>query len=226
MIDQIAQRLQDWVAQALPETTVTIEPPRPSPGGQGVSLYLFELVDDPPLRGSQRAPLQAAARFLVTTWAGTTADALRLLGDLLFAALEKTEFQVELTPLPAAAWATFGLSPQPSFVLRVPLQWSRPQPPVKRVRHPLAVQPTPFASLRGRVVGPDDIPLPDAVVMIEGLDAVVRTDPGGNFYLGALPSSPASQHLRVRAKGQELMVDLRLPMTDDQPLLIRFASFD
>ena len=128
MIDQIAQRLQVWVGQALPETTVTIEPPGPSRSGQGVSLYLFELVDDPPLRGSQRTPLQAAARFLVTTWAATTEEALRLLGDLLFAAMEKTEFQVELTPLPAATWATFGLTPQPSFVLRVPLQWARPQP--------------------------------------------------------------------------------------------------
>ena len=177
MIDQIAQRLQVWVGQALPETTVTIEPPGPSRSGQGVSLYLFELVDDPPLRGSQRTPLQAAARFLVTTWAATTEEALRLLGDLLFAAMEKTEFQVELTPLPAATWATVGLTPQPSFVLRVPLQWARPQPPVTRVRHPLTVQPVPLASLRGRVVGPDDLPVPHAVVAVEGLDAVARPDP-------------------------------------------------
>lgn len=226
MIDQIAQRLQVWVGQALPETTVTIEPPGPSRGGQGVSLYLFELVDDPPLRGSQRTPLQAAARFLVTTWAGTTEEALRLLGDLLFAAMEKIEFQVELTPLPAAAWGAFSLAPQPSFVLRVPLQWARPQPPVKRVRHPLTVQPAPLVGLRGRVVGPDDIPLADAVVVVEGLDAIAHTDRGGNFYLGTLPASPANQRVRVRAKGKELIVDTQLPTTDDQPLLIRFTSFD
>ncbi|MCU0518329.1 MAG: DUF4255 domain-containing protein, partial [Oscillatoria sp. Prado101] len=84
----------------------------------------------PPLRGSQRTPLQAAARYLVTTWAGTPEDAHRLLGDLLFAAMDSAAFQAELNPLPAAAWTAFGLPPQPSFVLRVPLQIARPQPPV------------------------------------------------------------------------------------------------
>lgn len=226
MIDQIAHRLKVWVEEALPGATVTLDPPAAARNDQGVSLYLFELGDDPPLRGSQRAPLQAVARFLVTTWAATPEEAMRLLGDLLFIALEKTEFQVELTPLPAAAWTSFNLPPQPSFVLRVPLQMARPQPPVKRVRHPLEVTPAPLAGLRGLVVGPDDFPLADARVTVEGLDAVARTDAGGNFHLDLLPASPASQRLHVYAKGKELIVATSIPTAGNLPLLIRFTSFD
>lgn len=226
MIDQIDQRLQAWVMQTLPGATVTLDPPGSERSGQGASLYLFELIDDPPLRGQQRTPLQAAARFLVTTWAGQPEDAHRLLSNLLFAAMEMTDFQVELSPLPATAWTTFGLPPQPSFVLRVPLQLARPQPPVPRVRHPLDVQPVPLATLQGQVLGPDDIPLADARVMVEGLDAVARTDASGNFHLDTLPAGPANRRLRVRAKGQELTIDTRIPPPDDRPVIIRFTSFD
>ncbi len=226
MIDQIDERLQAWVTQTLPGATVTLDPPGPARSGQGASLYLFELIDDPPLRGQQRTPLQAAARFLVTTWAGKTEDAHRLLADLLFAAMEMTDFQVELIPLPTVAWTAFGLPPQPSFVLRVPVQLARPQRPVPRVRHPLDVQPVPLATLQGQVLGPDDFPLADARVAVDGLDAVARTDVNGNFHLDTLPAGPASRRLRVRAKGQELTVDTRIPTPDDKPVIIRFTSFD
>ena len=226
MIDQIDQRVKAWVEQILPGVAVTLEPPGAVRDGQGISLYLFELVDDPPLRGSQRTPLQAAARYLVTTWAGTPEDAHRLLGDLLFAAMDSAAFQAELNPLPAAAWTAFGLPPQPSFVLRVPLQMARPQPPVPRVRHPLDVQPVPLATLRGRVVGPEDIPLAGARVEIDGLDAIARTDADGLFHLDTLPAGPATRRLRVRAKGAEQVVETRIPTNGDQPLLIRFTAFD
>lgn len=226
MIDEIDQRLKAWVGQAVPGATVTLEPPRTARDGLGASLYLFELADDPPLRGSQRTPLQAAARFLVTTWAQKTEDAHRLLSDLLFAAMESTEFRVELSALPAAAWSTFGLPPQPSFVLHVPLQLARPQPPVPRVRHPLDVHPVPLATLRGQVVGPDDVPLAGAHVMVEGLDARTRTDTDGYFHLATLPAGSARQRLRVRAKGKEITHDTRIPTPDDKPVLVRFTSFD
>lgn len=226
MIDQIDQRVKAWVEQTLPRVAVTLGPPGAVRDGQGISLYLFELVDDPPLRGSQRTPLQAAARYLVTTRAGTPEDAHRLLGDLLFAAMDSAAFQAELNPLPAAAWTAFGLPPQPSFVLRVPLQMARPQPPVPRVRHPLDVQPVPLATLRGRVVGPEDIPLAGARVEIDGLDAIARTDADGLFHLDTLPAGPAICRLRVRAKGAEQVIETRIPPNGDQPLLIRFTAFD
>jgi hypothetical protein len=226
MIDQIDQHLKAWVGQTLPGVVVTLEPPGLAHDGQGASLYLFELVDDPPLRGRQRTPLQAAARFLVTTWAGKTEDAHRLLGDLLFAAMDNPDFQVEIDPLPTTAWTTFGLPPQPSFVLRVPLQLVRPQPAVPRVRHPLDVQPVPLAALHGLVVGPGDVPLADARVMVDGLDALARTDANGVFHLDTLPAGSARRRLRVRAKGQEITLDTRIPSPDDKPVVIRFTSFD
>ena len=55
MIDQIDSRLRDWIVTVLGDVTISLRPPGAETAGQGVSLYLLELVDDPPLRGQQPA---------------------------------------------------------------------------------------------------------------------------------------------------------------------------
>ena len=166
------------------------------------------------------------AHYLVTTWAAATADAHQLLETLLFAALDTPAYTVEPAPFPPASWAAFGVPPQPGFALSALVQRARPQPPVPRVRRPLEVETAPLVTLSGRVLGPDDIPLPDAYVELPALQRGVRTDGRGRFVLTAVPTQPPTTHLRVHAKGATQAVAVKLDQVGDAGLTVRFDALD
>ena len=226
MIDQVDQRLKDWVTGVLGGIEVLLSLPDPSRAGKGVCLYLFELVPKPAPRSNTPPPLQISLRYLVTTWSEDTAEAHRMLGDLVFAAMPNTDFEADLNPLPPATWTAFGLAPQPSFVLTVPLRVERPVPPVKLVRKPLVVHTAPITSLSGVVLGPGNVPLPKARVEIPILNLFDWTDTRGRFHFPALPGEPRTLVLRIQAKGRELQTKIDQPASDQEPVVIHFDLFD
>lgn len=201
---------------------VSLAPPSASRSGRGIGLYLLELGQTPPDRTARRPPLQLCLRYLVTTWADEPEEAHRLLGELVFAAVESEEFETDLDPLPAAAWAALGAPPQPSFVLRVPLRLERPQPPSKLVRRPLVIHAVARSSIHGLVVGPGDVPVAGARVELPALRLSERTDTKGRFCFPTVPAEPGAKALRVKAKGRELSVTAELPTPDGEPLVIHF----
>ncbi len=141
MIEQVDDQLRDWVANVVGHVPVSLElPGNWQTDGQGISLYLLELVEYPSLRGAQVPPLQLSLRYLLTTWARELETAHHWLGQLVFAAMAQPGFDVELGPVPAATWSAFGLAPRPSFFLRVPLRQERPSPAMPTVRVPLVQQ--------------------------------------------------------------------------------------
>src|SRR3954452_165206 len=79
LIDQTDHQLSDWIGTVLPDTAINLGPPGSVTDGKGISLYLMELAASPPLRGSERPPLQIELRYLVTTWAEAPEEAHRLL---------------------------------------------------------------------------------------------------------------------------------------------------
>lgn len=142
MIDRIDRLLKDWVGTVLEDTEVWLLPPRELADKRAVGLYLIDLLHTPPVHNSRRLALQISLRYLVTTWAEHPEDAHRMLGDLVFAAMEHTEFEVDLEPVPTELWSAFGLAPRPSFRLRLPLRRERPEPAIPRVRTPVEVKGT------------------------------------------------------------------------------------
>jgi len=107
MIDQVDQDLVRWVQNILTDSKVSLTPPQPSEAGEGVGLFLMDTVLTPPARGTKRPPLQITLRYLVTTWAESPEKAHRMFGELLFAALESSEFEVESKP--PDVWKAFGV---------------------------------------------------------------------------------------------------------------------
>ena len=222
MIDQVDRRLEEWVVQTLGVPTCTLDPPTDDRPGQGVSLFLLELVERPVLRGGTgRPPLQLALRYLVTTWAEGPEEAHRLLGELAFAAMAMDGFAVDLEPVPTAIWTALEVKPRPSFILRVPLRKDMPEPTAKLVRQPLVVRPTPLVSLSGTLLGPGDVPLMRAAVEVPALDLATITDPDGHFAFGSVPAEAYPKTLRIRAKGLELDVPVEPPGQQGEPLVIR-----
>jgi hypothetical protein len=222
MISDIDEQLAGWVGNVLGPVAFSLAPPEQAPADIGVSCYLMELLDNPPLRTTRRPPLQITLRYLVTTWADTAQQAHEMLEELLFATMETPDLEVEVEPAEPTMWAALGVAPRPSFFLRVPLRRERPQPGVKLVRQPLGIEAVPIASLQGQVVGLQDVPLAGAVVEIPGLELSTRTDIDGHFQFATLPAGLHVRQLCVRAKGQEICYPLEDPVASDERLLLRF----
>lgn len=224
MIDQIDERLREWVQKTI-GVSPSLTPPSDAPSDGEINLYLLELAERPPARGARRPPLQMTLRYLVTTWASQPEEAHRLLGELAFAAMEHPDFEVKLDPVPAKTWEALGVMPRPSLILQIPLRKEQPAPPTRYVREPLVVKATPVTSLTGIVLGPDDVPIARAAVEIPTLQLSARTDARGQFTFANVPADPLPKKLRVRAKGRVLDVTIE-QFTPDEPLVIRFNLFE
>ena len=125
MIDEIDQRLRAWVGEVSGEVPVSFAVPGRNLPKRGVSLYLLELNAAPPARSVRRVPLQFSVCYLITVTAETPERAHQLLGELVFAALETPEFDVDLGAIPGELWTALGVPPQPAFRLRLPVRRER-----------------------------------------------------------------------------------------------------
>lgn len=222
MIDQADARLSAWTKQVLEISTITLAPPSNSQEDEGASLYLLDLASAVPPNGAGRPPLQISLRYLVTTWAKNPETAHRWLGMLAFAAMESSDYEVELDPLPYEIWLALGAAPRPAFILKVRIRLERPEPIAPLVREPLNVQSSPITHLDGRVLGPDDFPIAGARVEILSLKQVEHTDTKGWFRFGAIPSGFRPTTLKLSAKGRQVSIALEPVDASDKPLLIRF----
>jgi len=223
MIEEIDQRLSEWIGSVLGEDIeVSLMPPADMGDKKIVGLYLEDILPSAPTRGTRRPPLQVLLRYLVTARAKNPQEAHRILGQLLFAAMEHAEYEVELEPIPPQVWQAFGTMPMPAFMLRLPLRVERPEKPVQLIRSPIEVQQSPLASMEGTIVGPDEIPLTNARVELSTHNLVARTDRKGRFLFPAVPTEPALKKVRVIARGRELFKEVDYKKMQRKPLIIHF----
>ena len=226
MIDTVDERLKSWAQSVLGPIDVSLDPPAEAVDGRHVGLYLLALAESPALRTVEPAPLQISLRYLVTTWSEDIGEAHRLLGQLVFAAMDYHEFEVDLAPVPIEVWTAFGVAPRPAFQLRVPLRRERSVPPTRRVRKPLHVDVTPVTTFHGVVLGPEDVPVARARVEIPALETATRTDLRGVFAFEAVPAEPMPRRLLVRAKGKEFDIALEPSQLEEMPIVIRVDLSD
>jgi len=220
MIDQTDRHLADWIGETLKDVEVSLVPPAASETTKKVCLYLVELLQSPPARGIRRPPLVMTLRYLVTTHAPTPEEAHNMLGQLVVAALQNAEFEVEQDSLPVSFWTAIGLKPQPSFVLRVPFKHERPEKVAPFVKRQLVIKQLPLRVLEGQVVGPEDIPIMDARVELPALDLSTSTDARGRFRFSSIPAASGPRQLRIRAKGREFSINTEQAESGAQPLVI------
>lgn len=226
MIELVDAKLRDWVSTITGEVEVSFEPPMDVRQGTGVNLFLLQLVNTPSARGAQRPPLQISLRYLVTAWNAKPEQAHRVIGELMFAAMENTEFEVELDPTPLDLWIALRVAPRPSFMLRAPVRQERPEPGAKLVRQPPIVRSSPIINIEGVVVGPEGVPIMGANVEIPVMSRSTRTDHKGRFSFDTLPADPAITEMRVKAKGRELTVVLPVGRPSKEPVVIHFEPVE
>ncbi len=223
MIETVDQRLSEWIAGVLSEDIeVSLLPPGNIEKQRAVGLYLMDLLPSAPTRSNRRPLLQVLLRYLVTVQAESPMEAHRILGRLLFAAMEHAEYEVDLESIPAQTWRAFGTPPLPAFMLRLPLRVERPEKPAGLIRSPIEVNQSPLAALEGVVMGPDEIPLANARVALSTHNLVARTDRKGSFVFPAVPTMPSIKKFHVMARGRELFEEIDLLKMKQKTVVIHF----
>lgn len=221
MIDQADERMLEWARTVVPDVPVAIAAPPASDADAGVRIHLLSLAPVPAARGAKRPPLELALYYLVTTVAADESEAHRWLGALAFHAMEVKEWTISSEPLDAEVFRAFGVTPRPSFVVRVPLRLEREDAAAPLVRRPLVLRTSSTTDLAGIVTGPDEVPIANAMVEVPALQLRTHTDANGMFRFSQVPASSsielvvhAKRHVRtVRAQGGE-------------PLQIRFDDLE
>jgi hypothetical protein len=221
MIDKADQRMVAWVQSIVGKIGVSLEFPQPPARGDGVSLYLMEVLPTPALRlVREPEPLRLTLRYLVTTWAGSPVESHRMLAELMFAAMKTSGIEVETEGVPHSFWQTLAQPVRPSFVMRVPLLQPRTAKSVPTVRQPLVLKNSPLQPLLGQVLGPGEQVLMDALVELPTLNLSTRTDAQGRFCFVAVPTQPPVHLLRIHAKGRQIDFSPTRQPSSDEPLLI------
>jgi len=228
MIDQVDRELKAWVSNAgsIEETKITLAPPGRDQGV--VSLYLIQVVRVMTTHESPRnspTPSTIMLHYLLSVQDDDPFRAHRLLGDLMFAAIEDPDFEVNLDPFPLEAWTAFQQIPQPAFILKVPLRRDRPERVTKLVTKPLELRSVQVTSLHGLLLGPDDIPLHGALVELPDLQLVQRTNRKGAFLFTTIPAGARKRTLLIRAKGKLIEHSINRPGTEADPVIVR-VEFD
>lgn len=223
MIEALDARLATWIGDRLPGVSITFDAPAEDRSGEGISVYLMEVTPRADERVDRARALRASLRYLVTSWASKPERAHELLGTILLAALNESEFEVDLMPVALDAWRAFRIGPRPSFVVRVPLRHDLGAPAAKLVRKPLDIRASGVLPLDGTVLGPDDVPLASANVELPALQLMTTTDWKGRFRFAAVPAEPPPKELVVKAHGLEQRVTIEKPGV---PVLIHFGPLE
>ena len=208
MIDQIDERLKAWVESVVGDVAVAFTPPGDAQADPVVHLYLMKIIPVLAAPDATRLPKQVKLCYLVVVRSADPEQMHKLLGELVFAALDSTDFEIDYDPLPPETWLALGSELQPGFVIQVPFNRERPTANPQLVRVPMVTRASSITSMQGVVVGPKDLPLAGILVELPGLRQYQRTDAHGRFRFPTIPAEPATKLLRVSGKGHELEVNV------------------
>ncbi len=201
----------------------TVGPPIEAPErNDPVRLWPLALLPDQALRSSgQTDALRLRIRFLVTSGGWGPAGATPL-DRLLVAAAADTSVHLVIEPIPDTTWRALGLRPQAALQIELPIRIARTVVAPPRVRAPLRVDGAPLIPLRGRVLGPGDIPVPGVRIAAVGLGTAALADGHGEFVLDAVPAVGPTR-LVVTGKGLHLDLEVE-PSTQPVDLHCAFEE--
>jgi hypothetical protein len=219
LIDQIDERVSEWI-HALTNLTPALALPDGSRDEPEISLYLLDLVDDPLRRNSSRPSQQPVLRYLISTSAPDPKQAHQLLGQLLNAALDSAEFEVELGVLSEKVWPALGTPPRPAFILRVALPREFPPSDAKIVTVGAELAGSPMVDFFGLVHGPGQVTISRARVEMPNLYRYAYTDSRGRFLLSGVPAAPRLKTLLLTAKQKQQLYTLAETGTPDEPVVL------
>jgi hypothetical protein len=185
----------------------------------GVNCYLLDLVPTRVARSTDRPPLQAVGRYLVTSWSTDASAAHSMLARVLVAVSDRHDLELEHDGVTPSCWQALGVLPQPALVVRTVVRWHRHDPVAPRVLEPARVDVRRLDIVNGFVVSPNGTPVARAEVGLAGGDGRYWTGSDGRFELPVVAPDHNSLSLIVVARGVTRRIDTNLSTV---PLTIVF----
>lgn len=207
MITEADNQMLQWTKDVLGEGIASLNPPARDMKGRGVGIHLLEVVPEPTPRTAARPRLQLWLKYLITSWADSAGEAHHLLDQLFEAAMQHPDFEIQAEMPGSSCWQAFGVPPQPCLTLRT-RAWKELTPKPVKLVFKTVLEKVLSGPLEGVVLGPQAIPIAEAVVELPALNLSTRTDPYGQFRFANVPLGGGLSNLRVQAKGREMTVDL------------------
>ena len=217
--DQITREIVAWAHALLPQLAVATQPLNAGAPQSGVDIRLIGLAPRQSPR-TANPPITVDLDYLVTVRTDDAYAEQNALGELLFAAADRSDFEIVTARAASAICAELGIPVAAGFVIRTAMSRMRAARKVPLVREPLVVESAEIGVVEGTVLGPGDIPIADAVVSLPGIGHEARTDARGRFRIVGAPQEHGGIKLNVKARGAELngaatpgkRVVLRLPL--------------
>ena len=224
MFELTDQKLSAWVGAVAAGARISFDPPGGPAAEPTVVLYLLDfkrLTSSPAVRSPQP---QWLLNYLVTVQAADQTAAHKLLGTLVAAAVQQTEFEYEFVPPPIEIWQALAAKPTPAFTVRVPVTLPLVEQAVPRIKAPPQVRMGPVATFSGRLLGPGEMPLADTDVELVAAGRYTRTDAAGNFSFAGIDPNQHHRGYLIRAKRRELLV--KPANSTQEPVVIHFEQLE
>ena len=217
--DDVTREIVAWVQECLPELPVRILVSDDVERRPGITVQLANIAPLPGPR-TDRASFVLAIDYLISVQSKDPLAAHRAVGELVFAALQRPDLEICQASAIAAVGERQDNHALPGVLIRAKLARDRVFDQAPLVRRPPVVEAEGVVPLEGIVLGPNDIPVPDATVEITALGASVLTDGRGRFRFAAAPSGSKPVKLSARKRAAHAYVDagpgeivtIRLPL--------------
>lgn len=215
--DEITRSLRDWI-QTVSKTPVAVRSAADWETSTGIAVRLVSMSPTPTPRNGRRA-LTIRLDYFVTPTLDDPLAEHRVLGELLFAALSQSDFKIMAQDDAVKLRDDLKIPLLPGLFISADLQ-REPETVVARpVRRPLVIKGDTIRPLEGVVLGPQNIPIMDALVELPALNLSVLTDERGRFRFAGAPASGSTKlfatknHVRVGIDaGQARPVTIRIPL--------------
>lgn len=192
--------LQEWIGAILPDLPVMASAGLAPEGYSGAVIHLIGIAPRvvPLSPGSKSAAL--AVDYLVTVSLGDAIAAHAAVSEIAFAALAGDTYEIVVDRHMAELGAAIGLPAAPGLILRTELRRDARVQLAPLVREAPRPNLEPLVQARGRVVGPGNVPIPGALVTIEGSSRSCTTGPDGRFRFAIPAGQPATVTARARSR--------------------------
>ena len=227
MIDEIDQSLKEWVATVIDSKyEVSLEHPGITNNKPTVSLYLYSMDNSMPSSTARDIPLEITLSYLLTVQSENLLESHRFLGNLLFAAKNRSDLEVDFSALPAEFWQSFGTPPLPHFCLRLPMVMPRKTEQIPKIKVPPRIDIGSITNIKGFILGPSNHPIPGAKITLDNAKTVAYSDNKGLFSIAADTKALHEFSCKIEAKGEQFSITVPMKKTQNAPITIHLDTLE
>jgi hypothetical protein len=198
--DDVTRELVDWVKGRCPGVPATALGLADAAPQDGIGVRLIHVSPRMEPRARDRLIRTLALDYLISVRAGDPLAEHRLVANLAFAIMDVSDYELVTGQSAAQAYAAAGLPPAAGLVVRGHASRVDDIAQAPLVREPAITRVAPLGFVDGIVLGPGDVPVPGAVVILGDGDRSAVTGPDGRFRFASAADAPV--RVAARAHGR------------------------